>query len=184
MMIIRSLVLSLLVVCFTVHPINEATSEEQLETAIARYLAEAKGVNQELAERLAALATEYNHGLIVLAIMAVESGYNDTAISAKGAVGLAQIMANIHLDPFEVRSARGAGRPNLIDDCGITTAQDLWETDNNFCAGATIYGSLYQRRGSVETALRDYVGNRGDIGKGYAKRVLAEHEAIMQAVLR
>ena len=104
---------------------------------------------------------------LILAIMAIESGFNPFAQSTVGAQGLMQVMTRIHDDKYEA--------------FGGTLA--AFDPITNLRVGVQVLKECIQRAGSVEEGLRYYVGaaNLPD-DAGYAGRVLAEHEQ-MKAVL-
>jgi len=146
---------------------------------LVAHLTERYSVDSSLAERLAAWADEHEHGSMILAIMAVESTFRPASVGPGGR-GLGQINP-IHLREDVIRWARIAGRPTLIDKCGVSTEQQLYEPEMNFCATGTLYGSFLERRGSVEKALYDYVGSWGRAGEVYVRKVMRAHEDIAQA---
>jgi hypothetical protein len=140
---------------------------------LVAHLTERYRVELSLAENLAAWATDHEHGNMILAIMSVESTFRPETVGPGGR-GLGQINP-IHLEQGEIRDARRAGRPTLVDSCGIEDEKHLYEPGMNFCATGTLFGSLLERRGSVEKALYDYVGSRGRAGEVYARKVLRAH---------
>lgn len=102
---------------------------------------------------------------LILAIMAVESSFNPFAQSQVGAQGLMQVMTRVHGDKYE-----SAG--------GTLTAFD---PVTNMRVGVKVLQECIARAGSLEGGLRYYVGaaNLEDDG-GYASKVLAEHERLLQ----
>ena len=102
---------------------------------------------------------------LILAVMAVESGFNPFAQSPVGAQGLMQVMTHIHSDKYE-----GFG--------GMLAAFD---PVTNLRVGAKVLSDCIRRAGSVEGGLRYYVGaaNLPHDG-GYAAKVLAEHARLSQ----
>jgi len=102
---------------------------------------------------------------LILAIMAVESSFNPFAQSQVGAQGLMQVMTRVHGDKYE-----SAG--------GTLTAFD---PVTNMRVGVKVLQECIARAGSLERGLRYYVGaaNLDDDG-GYAGKVLAEHERLLQ----
>lgn len=97
---------------------------------------------------------------LLLAVMAVESGFNPFAQSAVGAQGLMQVMTRVHSDKYESFGGKLAAFDPLT----------------NLRVGAKVLMECIQRAGSLEGGLRAYVGaaNLDDDG-GYAAKVLAEH---------
>lgn len=104
---------------------------------------------------------------LILAIMAIESGFNPFAQSTVGAQGLMQVMTRVHDDKYEA--------------FGGTLA--AFDPITNVRVGVQVLKECIQRAGSVEEGLRYYVGaaNLPD-DSGYVNRVLAEHEQ-MKAVV-
>lgn len=98
---------------------------------------------------------------LILAIMAIESGFNPFAQSSVGAQGLMQVLTRVHDAKYEAFGG------NLAAFDPIT----------NLRVGVQILKECIQRAGSIEEGLRFYVGaaNRPD-DSGYSLRVLAEHE--------
>lgn len=103
--------------------------------------------------------------LLVLAVMAIESGLNPFAESPMGAKGLMQVMAKVHHDKFEeVGGAQAALNPVA-----------------NIRVGAQILKDYVNRTGSVEGALKTYVGaGASDNDSGYGNKVLAEYRRLKQ----
>jgi hypothetical protein len=66
---------------------------------LAQHIANKYRVNPDLAKDLVEWAEEHEHGVMILAIMAIESSFRPMVISSAGALGLGQIM-DVHLDPL------------------------------------------------------------------------------------
>ena len=104
---------------------------------------------------------------LILAIMAIESGFNPFAQSSVGAQGLMQVLTRVHDAKYEAFGG------NLAAFDPIT----------NLRVGVQVLKECVQRGGSVEEGLRHYVGAANLVDdSGYAARVLAEHEQ-MKAVI-
>lgn len=97
---------------------------------------------------------------LILAVMAVESGFNPFAQSPVGAQGLMQVMTVIHSDKYESFGGKLAA----------------FDPVTNLRVGVKVLQECIQRAGSLHDGLRYYVGaaNLGDDG-GYADKVMAEH---------
>lgn len=97
---------------------------------------------------------------LILAVMAIESGFNPFAQSPVGAQGLMQVMTGIHQDKYQ----RFGGRLAAFDPL------------TNLRVGVKVLQECVTRGGSVEAGLRFYVGaaHLEDDG-GYVAKVLAEH---------
>lgn len=125
------------------------------------------------AEPIAAIVSEaYDLGsqqkidpTLILAVMAVESRFNPFAQSSVGAQGLMQVMTRVHTDKY--------------DNFGGNHA--AFDPISNLRVGAAILKEYIQITGSVEGALKYYVGaaNLQSDG-GYAAKVLAEHRRLRQ----
>ena len=124
-------------------------------------------------EPLSALVTEaYEIGrrtkldpTLILAIMAIESGFNPFAQSAVGAQGLMQVMTRVHTDKYQNFGGHFAA----------------FDPVTNLRVGVKVLQECIARAGSIEGGLRHYVGaaNMEDDG-GYAGKVMAEHQRLRQ----
>jgi soluble lytic murein transglycosylase-like protein len=96
---------------------------------------------------------------LILAVMAVESGFNPFAQSPVGAQGLMQVMTKVHSDKYE--------------DFGGKLA--AFDPLTNLRVGVKVLKDCVTRAGSVEDGLRLYVGaGNSESDGGYAAKVLAE----------
>ena len=96
---------------------------------------------------------------LILAIMAVESGFNPFAQSNVGAQGLMQVMTHIHVDKFESFGGKMAA----------------FDPRTNIKIGVLILKECISRAGSIEGGLRLYAGaGNMDEDNGYAAKVIAE----------
>ncbi|HEY0060476.1 MAG TPA: lytic transglycosylase domain-containing protein [Telluria sp.] len=101
--------------------------------------------------------------LLILAVMAIESGLNPFAESPVGAQGLMQVMSKIHHAKFQ--------------DMGGTQA--ALNPVANIRVGAQILKEYVSRGGSVEAGLKTYVGAAAfETDQGYGSRVLAEYNRL------
>lgn len=100
---------------------------------------------------------------LILAIMAVESGFNPFAQSPVGAQGLMQVMTRVHSDKYDHFGGHFAA----------------FDPVSNLRVGVRVLQECISRAGSLEGGLRYYVGaaNIEDDG-GYAGKVLAEHSRL------
>ena len=103
--------------------------------------------------------------LLILAVMAIESGLNPFAESPMGAQGLMQVMSKVHSDKFEeVGGAKAALNPVA-----------------NIRVGSQILKDYVTRTGSIEGGLKTYVGAGAfDDDSGYGNKVLAEYRRLKQ----
>jgi hypothetical protein len=101
--------------------------------------------------------------LLILAVMAIESGLNPFAESPVGAKGLMQVMADIHHAKFQAM-----GGP-----------QTALNPVANIRVGSAILKDYVTRGGSVEAGLKTYVGAGAfETDAGYGSRVLAEYKKL------
>ena len=105
---------------------------------------------------------------LILAVMAVESGFNPFAQSPVGAQGLMQVMTGVHSDKYENFGGKLAA----------------FDPVTNLRVGVKVLQECIHRAGSVQGGLKFYVGaaQMPEDG-GYADKVMAEH-ARLQAVAK
>lgn len=103
--------------------------------------------------------------LLILAVMAIESGLNPFAESPMGAQGLMQVMSKVHTDKFqEMGGVQAALNPVA-----------------NIRVGAMILKDYVAKGGSVEAGLKYYVGAAAfETDDGYGSRVMAEYSRLKQ----
>ena len=102
---------------------------------------------------------------LILAVMAIESGFNPYAQSSVGAQGLMQVMTRVHTDKY--------------DNFGGNHA--AFDPVSNLRVGTAILKDYLRITGSVEGALKYYVGAANlDTDGGYAAKVMAEHRRLRQ----
>jgi soluble lytic murein transglycosylase-like protein len=102
---------------------------------------------------------------LILAIMAIESGFNPFAQSHVGAQGLMQVMTNIHDRKYEPFGGNHAAFDPLT----------------NVRVGVMVLKECIARAGSIEGGLKYYVGAANlPYDGGYSAKVLGEQEFIKQ----
>nr|WP_229506948.1 lytic transglycosylase domain-containing protein [Pseudoduganella rivuli] len=103
--------------------------------------------------------------LLILAVMAIESGLNPFAESPMGAQGLMQVMSKVHHDKFqEMGGVQAALNPVA-----------------NIRVGSLILKDYVTRGGSVEAGLKWYVGAAAfETDEGYGSKVMAEYKKLQQ----
>lgn len=107
--------------------------------------------------------------LLILAVAAIESGFNPFAESAVGAQGLMQVMSKVHRDKFREHG-------------GVHAALD---PVTNIKVGSAILKDYVKRGGSVEAGLKRYVGAAAfATDSGYGSRVLAEYRRLQEVAGR
>jgi soluble lytic murein transglycosylase-like protein len=103
--------------------------------------------------------------LLIVAVIAVESGFNPIAESPMGAQGLMQVIPRFHLD----KVPEDAGEHPFLDPV------------TNVRIGAHVLQEAIRMRGSLVAGLQQY-GGASDPQDPYAGRVLAEKDRIEQSV--
>lgn len=107
--------------------------------------------------------------LLILAVAAIESGFNPFAESAMGAQGLMQVMSKVHRDKFREHG-------------GLHAALDPVA---NIKVGSAILKDYVRQGGSVEAGLKRYVGAAAfATDSGYGTRVLAEYRRLQEVAGR
>jgi len=103
---------------------------------------------------------------LILATMAVESGFNPFAQSPVGAQGLMQVMTRVHNEKFR----RFGGEFAAFDPVA------------NLRVGVKVLQDCIARAGSVEAGLKQYVGATAEDDGGYAAKVLGEHARLREVL--
>lgn len=150
------------------HPGGAVTRDQ---ARVASYIARRYRVAQEPIDTLvrASFQTGRDVGidpLLLLAVMAVESGFNPYAESGVGARGLMQVMPTVHSDKFQYYGGPKAAL----------------EPVPNLRVGALILKDYIGQSGSVAGGLRRYVGATTPGDGGYGAKVLAERARLRDAV--
>lgn len=104
---------------------------------------------------------------LILAVMAVESGFNPFAQSPVGAQGLMQVMTKVHSEKYE----------------GFGGKLAAFDPLSNLKVGIQVLKDCIVRAGSVEGGLRLYVGAVDNSPNSYLARVLAEHNRLNKVAL-
>src|SRR4051812_4956608 len=148
------------------HPIMPSSrTADPRRRRLADYLAKRFRVARDATEQVVAAA--YDAGrqlgldpLIILSVVAVESGFNPIAESGVGAKGLMQVIPKYHSQFF----VQHGGAQTVLDP--VTNVQ----------VGAKILKSYVTLTGSLEDALQFYSGSASDLSYEYALKVIAERE--------
>jgi soluble lytic murein transglycosylase-like protein len=148
-----------------------ATNPQSLpkqQAAVAYWLSKKYNIAPEPLSALVAEAYETGartklDPTLILAIMAIESGFNPFAQSPVGAQGLMQVMTKVHTDKYQ--------------DFGGKLA--AFDPVTNLRVGVKVLQECINRAGSLEGGLKYYVGaaNMEDDG-GYAAKVMAEYNRL------
>ena len=142
---------------------DRALASAREQALVATYLARRYRVAQEPVGELvkAAFDTGREVGidpLLILAVMAIESGFNPFAESGVGAKGLMQVMSKVHSDKFQYFGGQRAALDPLA----------------NIKVGALVLKDCIARGGSLPGGLRLYVGSTSQDDGGYGAKVMAE----------
>jgi len=142
---------------------DRALISARQQALVATYLARRYRVAQEPVGQLvkAAFQTGRDVGLdplLLLAVMAIESGFNPYAESGVGAQGLMQVMAKVHSDKLQYFGGPRAALDPLA----------------NIKVGALVLKDCIARGGSLPGGLRLYNGSTSTDDGGYSAKVMAE----------
>ena len=142
------------------------------QAAIASWISKKYSVAQEPVGALVAEAFEIGYNVkldptLILAIMAIESGFNPFAQSPVGAQGLMQVMTQVHHDKY----ANLGGKLAAFDPV------------TNLRVGVKVLQECISRAGSIEGGLKYYVGAANlESDGGYAGKVMAERARLLAVV--
>ncbi|AXF19898.1 transglycosylase SLT domain protein [Burkholderia pyrrocinia] len=142
---------------------DRALASNREQALVATYLSRRYRVAQEPLGQLvkAAFQTGRDVGLdplLLLSVMAIESGFNPYAESGVGAKGLMQVMSKVHSDKFEYFG-------------GTDTAL---QPIANLQVGALVLKDCIARGGSLASGLRMYNGSTNPDDTAYGAKVMAE----------
>lgn len=140
------------------------------QAAVAFWLSKKYGIAPEplstlVAEAYAVGARSKLDPNLILAVMAIESGFNPFAQSSVGAQGLMQVMTKVHGDKYDNFGGKFAA----------------FDPVSNLHVGVKVLQECISRAGSIEGGLKFYVGAANmESDNGYAAKVLAEHNRLTQ----
>jgi len=106
--------------------------------------------------------------MLLVAVMAIESGFNPIAESPMGAQGLMQVIPRFHQDKLEA----------------VSSSNSLLDPIVNIQVGALVLKEYIRNTGSLEAGLQKYAGAVSDDENQYAIKVLAEKQRIEYATRR
>lgn len=142
------------------------------QASVTYWLSKKYGVAPEPLSTLVSHAFEIGRNAkldptLILAIMAIESGFNPFAQSPVGAQGLMQVMTTVHEDKYENFGGHLAA----------------FDPVTNLRVGVKVLQECIRRAGSVAGGLKFYVGaaNLEDDG-GYVAKVMMEHARLLAVV--
>ena len=147
--------------------VAQAAVVQEEQKALAEYIAKRWRIASESAARFVSIA--YRAGslhsvdpLLILAVMAIESGYNPVAESFMGAKGLMQVIPRFHLEKLTPHGG----------------AEALLDPEVNILVGAQILREYSRRLRDQELALQMYGGAFDEPTAQYANKVFAERSRL------
>lgn len=145
----------------TLHP-----EQQRVTSWIAkRYRVATDAANMLVGATYATAREMHLDPLLILAVIAIESRFNPFAESPVGAKGLMQVMPNVHRDKFQPMG-------------GVQAALNPVA---NIKVGSSILKDYVKRTGSVESALKMYVGAAdAPNDSGYGSKVLSEYNKLKE----
>ena len=153
---------------YTVLPTNLTVEQRRVARWIANRHRVAMGAVEQLVGASFETAGSYRlDPYLLLAVISIESGFNPLAESTVGALGLMQIMPNVHAE--KLKSFGGARQ-----------ALDPWV---NMQVGAQILREYLDRFGSESAALRAYVGVAADQPTDYPDRVMGIRDRLLAVAI-
>lgn len=134
-------------------------AQKNLENVLTQWIYNhSNRISKQSANLIAKEVVKTSKPLLILALIEIESEFNSTAISSKGAIGLTQIMFNIH------------GK-DLIKKEIIKEKRDLFNIVPSIWAGDYVLNiCLTQSNGDVPKALERYLGGKDG---AYIHRILS-----------
>ena len=102
--------------------------------------------------------------LLVVAVIAIESGFNPVAQSSVGATGLMQVVPAYHAEKFPAGNSDAALDPRI-----------------NIRVGTRVLKEYVSRAGTETAGLQRYAGSASDPHRTYATKVLAERARLREA---
>ena len=149
---------------------KKQSATERQQTLVTHWLAKKYRVAGDATDMLVSAAYSTAHDikldpLLILSVMAIESGFNPFAESPVGAQGLMQVMSKVHVEKFQpLGGVKAALNPVA-----------------NIKVGSLILKDYVTRGGSIEAGLKLYVGAAAfDTDFGYGSRVLAEYRRLKE----
>ena len=148
-----------------------SAAEESRYRALAGYLAKRYRVSQDVTYDLVGHAHAVGQRLgldplLIIAVIAVESGFNPIAESVAGARGLMQIIPKYHSDKLEEHGGH----------------QAVFDPAANIVVGAQILKEYIRLTGNLGIALQMYAGALGDSEDQYTNKVLNEKHRLQQVL--
>lgn len=150
-------------------PAVNSRQQQWVTTWLSKRYRVAKDATNMLVSAAYATASEIKlDPLLILSVMAIESGFNPFAESPVGAQGLMQVMSKVHHDKFQELGGVNAALNPIA----------------NIRVGSLILKDYVTRGGSIEAGLKLYVGaGASESDSGYGSRVLAEYRRLKEVAM-
>jgi len=133
----------------------ETQKTDRIKPAVVKWMKDRFVMPEQVLSRIYDEAAKHTHPNLILAICAVESGFNPGVESEKGAVGLMGVLPKVWMDELK--------RHGVIQDKG-----DLYLIPNNIASGVYVLRKYLSKSKNLKDALFSYVGGDPD----YAGKVL------------
>lgn len=134
-------------------------TEVKIKAATSWVITHSAKISEETARHIATEALRYPNPVLMLAVIEAESEFTPTAISKAGAIGLGQIMYEVH-------------KKDLVA-LDIKKKRELFDIDKNIRATSFVLQMMLKKDGgNVEKALHSYLG--GKDGK-YVARIFSNY---------
>jgi soluble lytic murein transglycosylase-like protein len=152
-----------------IKPMGGSRQQEWVTTWLSKRYRVASGATNMLVSAAYSTAREIKlDPLLILSVMAIESGFNPFAESPVGAQGLMQVMSKVHHDKFQ----------------NLGGVQAALNPVANIKVGSLILKDYVTRGGSVEAGLKLYVGAGAfETDYGYGSKVLAEYRRLKEVAM-
>lgn len=151
----------------------ESSFPERQRSRIADWLTEKYNTPHHIAEKIAHNAQKLRHGLLLVAVMTVESDVRPHLKYANN-YGLCQV-SDVHLQPHEQKRIQKS-RWTSMRDCRVFSVKDLYDIEKNMCAANAIMERLYDMsNGDIKKTLLRYNANER-LKYGYKRKVLQRYQ--------
>ena len=151
--------------------LDQGKGTQSQQQRLSNYLAKRYRISADAAQLVVGAAYETGKEvnldpLLLLSVMAVESGLNPFAESTVGAQGLMQVLSRVHEDKLEAYGGKMAALNPAV----------------NIKIGASVLRDCIRRGGSLEAGLKLYVGATTETDGGYGAKVMATRAQLQAAV--
>ena len=151
--------------------LDQGKGTQSQQQRLSNYLAKRYRISADAAQLVVGAAYETGKEvnldpLLLLSVMAVESGLNPFAESTVGAQGLMQVLSRVHEDKLEAYGGKMAALNPAV----------------NIKIGAIVLRDCIRRGGSLEAGLKLYVGATTETDGGYGAKVMATRAQLQAAV--